>query len=81
MKSSVVPSVFVIICLVCMSITFVIDFILSRIDGNRRVEAVKAEYAHEDQEAAKAHATLIDNLKADCQADKDFILNNMRGGS
>ena len=81
MKSTVVPSPFITICLIGMSITFVCGFVLARIYGNKEIEALKTQYAQEDAESAKTVEKLVKDLKDQCQEEKDYILNNMHGGS
>ena len=62
-----------------MSITFVIGYLLARFDGIKQVDALKAQYAEEDKAAAEAVTKLTKDLKDQCQADKDYILNNRQG--
>jgi hypothetical protein len=81
MKSTVVPSPLVIVSLFFIALALVGGYITGRIQGNKEIKALEAQYEQEDKEAAKALAKLVENIKADCELRVNEILNNMHGGS
>jgi len=66
MKSSVVPSPFVALCLVLMTVTCVIGYLMGRSAGNKEVEAIKAQHFEEDKASAAAVRKLVDQLNEHC---------------
>jgi hypothetical protein len=81
MKSTVVPSPLVIVSLFFIALALVGGYITGRIQGNKEIKALEAQYEQEDKEAAKDLAKLVENIKADCELRVNEILNNMHGGS
>jgi hypothetical protein len=63
MKSTVVPSPLVILSVVSIVIALVGGYLEGRIQGNKEIKALEAQYAEEDKEAAKAVDKLTENLK------------------
>jgi hypothetical protein len=81
MKSTVVPSPLVIVSVVSIALALIGGYVGGRIQGNKEIKALEAQYEQEDKEAAKAVTKLSENLKADCELRVNEILNNMHGGS
>jgi len=79
MKSTVVPNPLVVVSLFIISLALLGVYVTGRLQGNREIKALEAQYAAEDKAAAEAVAKLSKELKDQCQAEKEFILNNMQG--
>jgi hypothetical protein len=67
MQSSVVPSPFVALCLVLMTVTCVVGYLMGRSDGNKEMKALKAEYEKQDKESAEMVKKLSDLLREQCE--------------
>jgi|RhiMetdeSRZDD1v2_1073273.scaffolds.fasta_scaffold2638869_2 hypothetical protein len=81
MKSTVILSPVVILSVFSIALALIGGYATGRIQGNKEIKALEAQYAEEDKQAARSVAKLTKDLKDDCQAQKDDILNNMHGGS
>jgi len=80
MKSTVLPGPVTSIILVVAVICAMFAYVLGRHHGIQEgIKALEAQYAEEDKAAAESVAKLSKELKDQCQAEKEFILNNMCG--
>ena len=76
MKSTVLPNPMVVVSLFFVSLALVGGYVIGRVQGNKDIKALEAQYAEEDKRAAEAVAQLTSNLKVQCQEEKDYILHN-----
>ena len=81
MKSTVFPNPLVVVSVFFISVALVVGYITGRVQGNKEIKALEAQYAEEDKASAESVDKLVADLKAQCDEQIQYIVNNKQGGS